>query len=141
MTSAFRAAAAAAALAGLAACAPTQPGLPHDGTGFEGGVPFGTYTIVGFGQEAVPTRDGHVRLTPGQITGQGPCNSFTATNTATLPQIHVSQMHWTDNPCGHKGFEARFFEALTQASAAEWTGGVLKIQSPLGWMTLERSGN
>lgn len=71
MTSAFRAAAAAAALAGLAACAPTQPGLPHDGTGFEGGVPFGTYTIVGFGQEAVPTRDGHVRLTPGQITGQG----------------------------------------------------------------------
>lgn len=50
-------------------------------------------------------------------------------------------MNWTDNPCGHKGFEARFFEALTQASEAEWTGGVLKIKSPLGWMTLERSGN
>ena len=50
-------------------------------------------------------------------------------------------MNWTDNPCGHKGFEGRFFEALTQASQAEWSGGVLKVKSPLGWMTLERSGN
>ena len=30
---------------------------------------------------------------------------------------------------------------LTQATEAEWSGGVLKIKSPLGWMTLERSGN
>lgn len=140
MISVFRTTAAVAALAGLAACAP-QETLPTDGTGFQGGIPFGTYTIVGFGQEAVPTRDGHVRLTPGQISGRGPCNSFTAINATELPQIYITEMQWTDNACGHKGFEGRFFEALTQATEAEWSGGVMKIKSPQGWMTLERSGN
>lgn len=139
MISALRLAAVSATLATLAACGP-EP-LPADGTGFEGGIPFGTYTMVGFGQEAVPTRDSRIRLTPGQISGNGPCNTFTAVNAAALPQISISTMNWTDNPCGHKGFEGRFFEALTQANEAEWTGGVLKVKSPLGWMTLERSGN
>ena len=139
MISALRLATSAAVLATLAACGPAP--LPADGTGYEGGIPFGTYTMVGFGAEAVPTRDSRIRLTPGQITGNGPCNTFAATNVATLPQISVSVMNWTDNPCGHKGFEGRFFEALTQATEAEWGGGVLKVKSPLGWMTLERSGN
>ena len=65
MISALRIAAVSATLATLAACGP-EP-LPADGTGFEGGIPFGTYTMVGFGQEAVPTRDSRIRLTPGQI--------------------------------------------------------------------------
>ena len=42
----------AAALAVLAACEPTAPAAGTDGTGFEGGIPFGTYTVVGFGKEA-----------------------------------------------------------------------------------------
>ena len=139
MIRAIRLAAVSATLATLAACGP-EP-LPADGTGYEGGIPFGTYTMVGFGQEAVPTRDSRIRLMPGQITGNGPCNNFAATNAAPLPQISISVMNWTDNPCGHKGFEGRFFEALTQATEAEWSGGVVKVKSPLGWMTLERSGN
>ena len=96
MISALRIVAISTTLATLAACGP-EP-LPADGTGFEGGIPFGTYTMVGFGQEAVPTRDARIRLTPGQISGNGPCNTFTAVNAATLPQISVSTMNWTNKP-------------------------------------------
>lgn len=139
MKSAIRLAAATAALSALAACEPA-PVQTAAGTGVEGGIPFGTYTVVGFGKEAVPTRDGYVRLTSGTISGAGPCNTFTAVNTATLPAIHISNMTWTDNPCGHKGFEGRFFEALTQAQSAQWEGGVMKIIGPT-YITMERTGN
>ena len=141
MISVVRVAAAAVSLAALTACgpAPIQPG--SEGIGFEGGIPFGTYTLVGFGKEAVPTRDSTIRLTKNGFSGNGPCNTFTGVNAATLPAIQVTTMNWTDNPCGHKGFEGRFINAITQANLAVWEGGVLKIQSPLGWITAERSGN
>lgn len=141
MISVVRVAAAAVALAALAACEPTAPAAGTDGTGFEGGIPFGTYTIVGFGKEAVPTRDATIRLTKNGFSGNGPCNTFTGVNAATLPAFRVSNMNWTDNPCGHKGFEGRFINAITQATEVEWAGSVLKIKSPLGWITAERSGN
>ena len=138
MKTAIRIAAAAAAVAAISAC--DQPAATGASTGWEGGIPYGTYTVVGFGKEAVPTRDGSIRLGPGTISGSGPYNTFTATNTATLPQIHISTMNWTDIDCGHKGFEGRLFEALTQAQQAQWEGGVLKIICPT-YITLERTGN
>lgn len=140
MNSVARVAAAAVALATLAACE-TAPPPGSEGTGFEGGVPFGTYTVVGFGKEAVPTRDATIRLTQNAFSGNGPCNTYTGVNAASLPAFQVTNMNWTDNPCGHKGFEGRFFNAITQANEVEWAGGVLKIKSPLGWITAERSGN
>lgn len=141
MSTVFRLTAAAAALAALAACEPTASTSAGAGTGFEGGIPLGTYTLVGFGKEAVPTRDGRLRLTQGGgFSGNGPCNTFTGRNAAKLPAFRVAVMNWTDNPCGHKGFEGRFFQALTQAQEARWEGGVLKIIGPT-YMTLERSGN
>ena len=65
---------------------------------------------------------------------------FSTVATATLPQIHISTMNWTDIACGHKGFEGRLFEALTQAQQAQWEGGVLKIIGPT-YITLERTGD
>lgn len=135
MTMMFRLTAAAAALAGLAACEPTKPTGPA--VGFEGGIPYGTYTLVGFGKEATPTRDATIRFQPGSISGTGPCNTYTGVNTQKLPNIHISQMTWGDVPCSkHKGFESRFFQAVTQAQSAEWAGEVLKITGPT-YMTLE----
>ena len=141
MNTVARVAAAAIALAALAACEPAAPAPGTEGTGFEGGIPFGTYTVVGFGKEAVPTRSATIRLTKNAFTGNGPCNTFSGVNAATLPAFQVTSMNWTDNPCGHKGFEGRFLQAVTQANLVTWEGGVLKIQSPLGWITAERSGN
>lgn len=141
MISGFRAAAAVAALAALASCGPEVPAPGTEGMGFEGGIPFGTYTVVGFGKEAVPTRDATIRLTKNAFSGNGPCNTYTGTNAAALPAFAVSNMTWTDNPCGHKGFEGRFFNAITQATEIEWAGGVLKVKSPLGWVTAERTGD
>ncbi|QJD17623.1 META domain-containing protein [Paracoccus sanguinis] len=133
--------ASALALAALAACGPAAPAPGTEGMGFEGGIPFGTYTVVGFGKESVPTRSATIRLTKNAFSGNGPCNTFTGVNAATLPAIQVATMNWTDNPCGHKGFEGRFINAVTQANEAVWEGGVLKIKNPLGWITAERSGN
>lgn len=140
MQTVIRLTAAATALAALAACE-EQAVANGSAAGYEGGVPYGTYTLVGFGKEAVPTRDATLRLQPGSISGKGPCNTYTATNAARLPDIRISVMNWTDIPCNiHKGFEGRFFDALTQARQAQWQGGVLKITGPT-YMTLERSGN
>ena len=133
--------ASALALAALAACGPAAPAPGTEGMGFEGGIPFGTYTVVGFGKEAVPTRSATIRLTKNAFSGNGPCNTFSGVNAAALPNFQVTTMNWTDNPCGHKGFEGRFINAVTQANEAVWEGGVLKIKSPLGWITAERSGN
>ena len=138
MKTAIRLAAAAAAVAALSAC--EDPAATAAASARDGGVPCGPYNVFGFGREAVPTRDGSIRLGPGTIAGSGPCNTFTATNTATLPQIHISTMNWTDIPCGHKGFEGRLFQALTQAEQAQWQGGVLKIIGPT-YITLERTGD
>lgn len=142
MSTALRLASAAAALAALSACEPVPPAQPAGPvTGWEGGIPYGTYTLVGFGKEAVPTRDGTVSLQPGQISGKGPCNTYTATNAAQLPAIRISVMNWSDIQCpNHHGFEAKFFQALTQATGAQWQGGVLKIIGPT-YMTLERTGD
>lgn len=129
---------AAAALATLAAC--EDAAAPSVGTPYEGGIPFGTYTVVGFGKEAVPTRDGRITLRSGTLSGNGPCNGFTAVNAATLPAIRITSMNWTDEVCRHKGFEDRFFQALTQAQSAQWQGGVLKIIGPT-YITLERTGD
>ena len=141
MISVVRAAAALATLAALASCGPEMPAPGEEGKGFEGGIPFGTYTVVGFGKEAVPTRDATIRLTKNAFSGNGPCNTYTGVNAAALPAFQVSNMTWTDNPCGHKGFEGRFFNAITQANEIEWAGGVLKVKSPLGWITAERTGD
>lgn len=141
MISAVRIAAVAASLATLAACGPAPVAPGSEGMGYEGGIPFGTYTIVGFGKEAVPTRDATIRLTKNAFSGNGPCNTFSGVNSAALPAFQVTSMNWTDNPCGHKGFEGRFINAVTQANEVAWEGGVLKIKSPLGWITAERTGN
>lgn len=136
MNTVFRLTAALTALAGLAACEPAQPTGPA--TGFEGGVPYGTYALVGFGKEAVPTRDARIRLQPNEVSGTGPCNNFVGTNAQKLPAIQMTTIKWTDVTCNkHKGFEQRFFQAVAQSQQAVWEGGVLKIIGPT-YMTLER---
>lgn len=137
MTTVFRLPAAAVALVGLAACEPAQPTGPVVGS--ENGIPYGTYTLVGFGKEATPTRDATIRFQPGSITGSGPCNTYVARNAGKLPTLQIQQMTWGDIPCSKlKGFEPRFFHAVTQAQSVQWEGGVLKIIGPT-YMTFERT--
>ncbi|MDO5612406.1 MAG: META domain-containing protein [Paracoccus sp. (in: a-proteobacteria)] len=120
------------AAAALAACTPT----PKTPATQEGDVPLGPYYIVGLGRDAVPTRNATLNLAPGQITGQGPCNTFVATNAATLPAIQITAFQAGQSTCRDSALESRYFSALQQASSAEYNGGVLVVKGPV-WITYE----
>lgn len=126
--------AAAAAVLGLAACEPTS----GTSAGAPGAVPTGDFVLVGIGQDAVPTRD--VLLTigaDGSISGQGPCNSYSANQTATPPAFAIGPMTSTRMACpAHKGLEGRYFQALQGATGITYDGGVLKITGPT-YLTFE----
>ena len=125
--------AAAAAVLGLAACEPigTTAGAP-------GAVPTGDFVLVGIGADAVPTRD--VLLTiaaDGSISGQGPCNSYSASQTAVPPAFQLGPMVSSRAACpAHKGLEGRYLQALQGATGITYDGGVLKISGPT-YLTFE----
>ena len=88
----------------------------------------GLLGVRGIGQDAVPERNMAIRFTGGQIIGSGPCNSFTATNAATLPAIQVTNFVPTAAPCGDSAAEQRFFNAVRTATSADYQGGVLLVK-------------
>lgn len=114
-----------AAITALAACEPVP-----SANGLTGNVPLESYYLVGIGQDAVPERNMAVRFTGNQILGSGPCNSFTATNAASLPAIQVTNFVPTGAPCGEGRQEQRFFEAVRGATSADYQGGVLLMKGP-----------
>lgn len=119
----------------LAAC---QPGSSVNSTS-AGGIPMGDYVLVGIGADAVPTRNVRLNISPGAVSGEGPCNSYSGTLGAALPAFAVQQMNWTDEVCKRaieNRLEARYFEALTQATEVSYSGGVLQIKGPT-YLTFE----
>ena len=121
------------AAAALAACAPTDTGTTAT---HQGGIPLGPYYIVGLGRDAMPNRNATLNLAPGQISGSGPCNNFTATNAATLPAIQITSFSSTEAACPNSAMESRYFNAINQATSAEYSGGVLILKGPT-WLTFE----
>lgn len=125
--------AAAAAVLGLAACEPTGTTA-----GAPGAVPTGDFVLVGIGADAVPTRD--VLLTiaaDGSISGQGPCNSYSASQTAVPPAFQLGPLVSSRAACpAHKGLEGRYLQALQGATGISYDGGVLKISGPT-YLTFE----
>lgn len=111
------------AITALAACEPAP-----SANGVTGTVPLESYYLVGIGQDAVPERNMAIRFTGGQIIGSGPCNSFTATNAATLPAIQVTNFVPTAASCGDSAAEQRFFNAVRTATSADYQGGVLLVK-------------
>ena len=120
---------AATAALGLSACGPET-------STSQGSVPFGPYYIVGIGADAVPTRNATLNLMDGAISGTGPCNSFTAVNSATLPAIQITSFTASRASCEASALEQRYFAALQQATSAEYAGQVLTLKGPT-WITFE----
>ncbi len=69
------------------------------------GVPFDAPATITF-----PSRN--------KVTGTGPCNSFTSTNTTPYPWIELGPIAATRRTCGDIIAESRFFEALRKARVA-----------------------
>lgn len=119
--------AAIAATLGLAACEPTTP------TTAATSVPTGPYVLVGIGSDTVPQRN--VGLTieaDGSISGQAPCNHYSAPQTAEPPGFALGGLTTTRMGCSGKAgqLESRYFQALSGANGITYEGGVLTIQGP-----------
>lgn len=126
------AATAVAATFALAACQDSTPKTSL------GGIPFGSYVLVGMDGAAVPLRNVTLDVQETRLSGHGPCNGYTATNSAELPALALSQLNTTFVACGKETFEQRFFQVLQSATEVEYYGGVLKVKSPATWLIFER---
>lgn len=121
------------ALSLLAGCEPQNP------TTSGAAVPTGPYVLVGIGSDTVPQRN--VGLTieaDGSISGTGPCNTYSAKQTAEPPAFKLGPLVTTKMACsGLAGqLENRFFAAIGQADGITYQGGVLKITGPT-YLTFE----
>ncbi|MFT4013135.1 MAG: META domain-containing protein [Paracoccus sp. (in: a-proteobacteria)] len=125
--------AALAAVSALAACQPTA--TPSAG----GSVPTGPYVLVGIGADTVPQRNVGLTIeSDGSVSGQGPCNHYSAPQAAEPPGFKLGAITTTYMACsGRAGaLETRYLGALSQADGITYEGGVLKITGPT-YLTFE----
>ena len=94
--------------------------------------------LVGMDGAAVPLRNVTLDVQETRLSGHGPCNGYTATNSAELPALALSQLNTTLVACGKETFEQRFFQVLQSSTEVEYYGGVLKVKSPATWLIFER---
>ena len=116
-----------AATLGLAACEPTSSSTPG------ANIPTGPYVLVGIGSDTVPQRNvGMTIEADGSISGQGPCNNYSAKQTAEPPGFTLGPIVTTKMGCsgGAGRLERRYLEALQGANGITFEGGVLTVQGP-----------
>ena len=124
--------AALSALTALAACQATPGDPAHN-------VPVGPYVLVGIGSDTVPQRNvGMTIERDGSVSGQAPCNHFSARQTAEPPGFALGSLTTSQNECGGNAgrLESRFFQALSAANGIEYSGGVLTVKGPT-YLTFE----
>jgi heat shock protein HslJ len=68
----------------------------------------------------------------GAVTGEGPCNRYSAAQTAPYPWFAIGPIAATRRACPDLAFEAVFFEALTEMSLADALGPVLILSNDAG---------
>ncbi len=68
----------------------------------------------------------------GGVSGNAPCNAFSATQTAPYPWFELSQILSTRRACPDLKIEARFFEQLGAMSLSELSGSVLLLSNDAG---------
>lgn len=126
-----------AATLALAACEPTTTASTTPGAEDRGFIPGGSYVLVGMDGQTVPLRDVTMLVQEKRISGQGPCNAYSADNTVELPQVRLSQIVTNGASCKNSRIENRFLSVMQQATEMEFYGGVLKVKSPSTWLIFE----
>lgn len=69
---------------------------------------------------------------PGQVAGQGPCNSFSARQSAPYPWFAIDAIAATRRACPELSQEAAFFDALGAMTLAEVSGRTLILPDSEG---------
>jgi len=83
------------------------------------GTPFAGHATIRFPEE-------------GRVTGRGPCNSFTASQSAPYPWFRLGPLAATRALCPAISAERAYFAALAGMSEAEIMGGVLILRNDAG---------
>lgn len=128
---------AAIATMALAACQPAPSASVAASGDDRGFIPGGSYVLVGMDGQTVPLRNVTLVVEESRLSGQGPCNSYSASNNAELPAVALSPIVSTKMACKDLQIENRFLSVLQQASSMEFYGGVLKVKSPSTWLIFE----
>ncbi|MEM8870210.1 MAG: META domain-containing protein [Pseudomonadota bacterium] len=71
-------------------------------------------------------------LSSGRVLGTGPCNSFTATQTAPLPWVEFTDITPTERSCAQLRQEEGFFLALESMDFSEIAGESLLLSNDTG---------
>lgn len=69
---------------------------------------------------------------PGQISGNAPCNLYSGTQTAPYPWFAPGPLLATKRACADLNAEVAFFDALSQMTLAEVSGGTLILSNDAG---------
>lgn len=122
----------------LAACQPAPTAtVPVDGED-RGFIPGGNYVLVGMDGQTVPLRNVTLLIEEKRISGQGPCNAYSAANNVPLPAVALSPIISTKMACKDLRLENRFLSILQTATAMDYYGGVLRVKSPSTWLIFEQ---
>ncbi len=68
----------------------------------------------------------------GGVTGAGPCNGFSARQTAPYPWFELTALEITEIACPDLQAEARYIQALLAATLAEVSGDTLLLSTEDG---------
>ncbi len=89
--------------------------------------PTAVYELVELNGEPVTSDATVAFLSEGRAEGNGPCNAWSASQTAPYPWIESGPIAATRRACPELALESRLFEALTNVSLAEVSGPVLVL--------------
>ena len=68
----------------------------------------------------------------GRVTGQGPCNTFSATQTVPYPWFELDQIASTKMACADLAAETIYFETLNAMTLSEVSGAILLLSNDEG---------
>ena len=94
--------------------------------------PGAVYHLVEIGGEAFAAGATIAFSEPGAVTGDGPCNSYTARQSVPYPWIRIEDIVATRRACPELATEAAFFAALQSMTLAEASGPVLILSNDDG---------
>ena len=83
------------------------------------------YRLIELDGAAYPARATIAFPEEGRAMGDGPCNSWSASQAAPYPWIELGPIAATRRACPELPAETEFFAALGQASLVEVTGSIL----------------
>ncbi len=110
-------------LVALAACAPDETISAYAGGRYQlvelDGAPFDDRALLDVSE-------------PGRITGDGPCNSYFAPQTAPYPWFEVGPIGASRRACPALDVESAYFAALRAMEFAESAGDILILSNTAG---------